>query len=450
MSADPYASAIIMKTTPIIMKTKGDGDGKGDGKGDDLKTGSGTGTGDLLKGKKPLLDANGKPVLDANGNPIYVDENGVQYDAKGTPLNATGASGASAVKESQTQSQEHKLILEKEKVIEDLIRQYNQQTSTAIANGSSPEEAQNKNIAVDFFLKMMKTYFALVLKFGDTVANTVIRMTMPAQIANPIISDTPLNIADLVKTADRVNQVLANPDFKTEVGSMFENTSNVVSPQIKMLLNKMADIIGDIAEKAGSKLANTAAITVSGAFPPLAVIFDIANLISVGINAVTSGVSAVSTAANSGAKVVGAFNSVPSVSVDKYMANTTEKKTDAKPANPTPNVKTNTTKKLKGGGIKEIGVQVLHGLGGDFIIETGDKIKNAFYNGYDTIKPEIDSLKTRAMRYTLSQEEFRKGKQVGKQVGGARHTKRAIARIQKTLHDYNNLTRGVKRTKRRR
>jgi hypothetical protein len=253
-----------------------------------------------------------------------------------------------------------------------------------------------------------------------------------------------------VKTADRVNQVLANPDFKSEVGSMFENTSNVVSPQIKMLLNKMADIIGDIAEKAGSKLANTAAITVSGAFPPLAVIFDIANLISVGINAMTSGVSAVSTAANSGAKVVSSFNSVPSVNMDKYMANTTEKKTDA-------NVKTNTTKKLKGGGIKEIGVQVLHGLGGDFIIETGDKIKNAFYNGYDTIKPEIDNLKTRATRYTLSQEEFRK--QVGKQVGGARHTKRAIDRIQKTLHDYDNIsratrgviTRGVKskRTRRR-
>jgi len=449
MSANPYASAIVMKTTPIIMKTKGEGD---------LKTGSGTGTGDLLKGdllkgKKPLLDANGKPVLDANGNPIYVDENGVQYDAKGAPLNAD-ATGSSGVKESQTQSQEHKMILEKEKVIEDLIRQYNQQTSTAIANGSSPEEAQNKNIAVDFFLKMMKTYFALVLKFGDTVANTVIRMTMPAQIANPIISDTPLNIADLVKTADRVNQVLANPDFKSEVGSMFENTSNVVSPQIKMLLNKMADIFGDVAEKAGSKLANTAAITVSGAFPPLAVVFDIANLISVGINAMTSGVSAVSTAANSGAKVVGAFNSVPSVSVDKYMANTTEKKTDAKTdVNAKTNVKTNTTKKLKGGGIKEIGVQVLHGLGGDFIIETGDKIKNAFYNGYDTIKPEVDNLKLKAMRYTLSRDEFQK--QGGKQVGGARHTKRAIERIQKTLHDYNNISRGTrgvksKRTRRRR
>ena len=134
------------------------------------------------------------------------------------------------------------------------------------------------------------------------------------------------------------------------------------------------------------------------------------------------------------------------------MANTTEKKTDASPvkANTTPNVKTNTTKKLKGGGIKEIGVQVLHGLGGDFIIETGDKIKNAFYNGYDTIKPEIDNLKTKATRYTLSQEEFRK------QVGGARHTKRAIDRIQKTLHDYNNISRvsrgvktRVKRTKHR-
>lgn len=442
MSAE-YANAIVMKTTPIIMKTKSDGD---------LKTGSGsgTGTGDLLKGKKPLLDANGKPVLDANGNPIYVDENGVQYDAKGTPLNTNAkgdATGASGLKESQSQSQEHKLILEKEKAIEDLIRQYNQQTSTAIANGSSPEEARDKNIAVDFFLKMMKTYFALVLKFGDTVANTVIRMTMPAQIANPIISDTPLNIADLLKTADRVNQVLANPDFKTEVGSMFENTSNVVSPQIKMLLNKMADIFGDITEKAGSKLANTAAITVSGAFPPLAVIFDIANLISVGINAMTSGVSAVSTAANSGAKVVSSFNSVPSVDMDKYMANTTEKKTDASSvkANPTPK---NTTKKLKGGGIKEIGVQVLHGLGGDFIIETGDKLKNAFYNVSDTIKPEIDNLKTKAMRYTLNRDEFRK------QVGGARHTKRAIDRIQKTLHDYNNISRvsrGVKskRTRRR-
>ena len=435
MSADPYASAIVMKTTPIVMKTKGKGEEQnGNGSGDG--SGKGPGVAGDNQGKKPLLDANGKPMLDANGNPIYVDENGNQYDANGSGTNGSGTNGSGT----NDNSKEHKLILEKEKAIEELIRQYNQQTSTAIANGSSPESARDKNIAVDFFLKMAKTYFALVLKFGDTVANSVIRMTMPAQIANPIISDTPLNIADLVKTADRVNQVLANPDFKTEVGSMFENTSNVVSPQIKMLLNKMADIFGDIAEKAGSKLANTAAITVSGAFPPLAVIFDIANLISVGINAVTSGVSAVSTASNSGAKVVGAFNSVPSVSIDKYMANTTEKKTTPVKANPTPK---NTTKKTTGGGgiFTDVGTQLLHDVGGDYIIETGNKLKNAYYNITDEITPAVDKIKNKIKRYTLPREKFN-------QVGGARQTKRAMERIRKTVHNYNRLSRGFKPTRR--
>ena len=276
-------------------------------------------------------------------------------------------------------------------------------------------------------MKMMKTYFALILKFGDTVANSVIRITMPAQIANPIISDTPLNIADLVKTADRVNQVLANPEFKTELGHMFENTSNAVNPQIKMLLNKMADIFGDVAEKAGSKLANTAAITVSGAFPPLAVVFDIANLISVGINAVTSGVDAVSTAANSGAKVVGAFNSTPSLSIDKYMDKTTESRpaTSATQAN-------NKTKKQKGGGsLSDAGKQLIHDIGGDFILETGEKVKNVFYNATeDIIKPKYEEIKEKVRKYTLSREKFMAQK------GGAKRTRRAIARIKKTLKSF--------------
>ena len=435
MSDDPYANAIIMKSAPIVMKTS---------------------TTTTRPATSPFLDANGKPILDANGKPIFVDENGNQFDEAGNPIQGIKGQGQGQQGQGQqgiqgqgqqgiqgqgqegiqglqarpvaADSEEHKKILEKEKVIEDLLRQYTQQTQTAIANGSTTEQdAQKKNVAVDFFMKMMKTYFALILKFGDTVANSVIRITMPAQIANPIISDTPLNIADLVKTADRVNQVLANPEFKTELGHMFENTSNAVNPQIKMLLNKMADIFGDVAEKAGSKLANTAAITVSGAFPPLAVVFDIANLISVGINAVTSGVDAVSTAANSGAKVVGAFNSTPSLSIDKYMDKTTESRpaTSASQAN-------NKTKKQKGGGsLSDAGKQLIHDIGGDFILETGEKVKNVFYNATeDIIKPKYEEIKEKVRKYTLSREKFMAQK------GGAKRTRRAIARIKKTLKSF--------------
>ena len=425
MSNDPYANAIVMKSTPIIMKTAS------------VASNSGIDA----NGKMPLLDANGKPVLDANGKPIMVDAAGNQFDEAGNPIPSLGknAAGAGAMLQARpvsADSEEHKKILEKEKVIEDLLRQYTQHTDAAIANGATTEEdAKKKNVAVDFFMKMMKTYFALVLKFGDTVANSVIRMTMPAQIANPIISDTPLNIADLVKTADRVNQVLANPEFKNELGRMFENTSNAVNPQIKMLLNKMADIFGDVAERAGSKLANTAAITVSGAFPPLAIVFDIANLISVGINAVTSGVDAVSSAANSGAKVVGAFNSTPSIDMDKYMSQTVDSKTNVKKAPPSNQVK---TKKLKGGSLlpvgslqgdkfKEIGKQFIHDIGGDFILTTGEKLQNAYYNVTDEINPKINEIKEKVRRYTLSREKFKQ------QQGGAKKTRRAIARIKKTL-----------------
>ena len=414
MPADLYANAIVMKTAPIIMKTKEQSSSVG------LTQTPGVETSQQQQQKKPLLDANGKPVLDANGNPIYVDENG-------NPINNAGI----VSKETQLQTQEHKEILEREKAIEELLRQYNHQTNTAIENGTeSPETAQNKSVAVDFFLKMVKTYFALVLKFGDTVANSVIRMTMPAQIADPIISNTPLNIADLVKTADRVNQVLANPEFKAELGHMFDNTSDAVNPQIKMLLNKMADIFMDVAGKTGSKLASTAAISLS-AFPPLAVAFDIANLISVGVNAVSSGVEAVTTVTNGATKIKQKLDNAPSLSIDKYMGNTVEKKVNPTPVNtkvnPTPSA---VTKKQRGGGVKEVGTQFLHDIGGDFIIETGDKLKNAFYNISDTVTPEVNKFKLKVLRYTLSREDFKK------QVGGAKRTRRAVGRIRKTLRAF--------------
>ena len=422
MPADLYANAIIMKSAPIIMKTAATTTTNSNANSNST---SANVTGANATGPKtPLLDASGKPVLDANGKPIFVDAQGNQFDEAGNPItNGLQPRPVSA------DSEEHKKILEKEKLIEDLLRQYTQQTQAAVANGTTTEEdAKNKNVAVDFFMKMMKTYFALILKFGDTVANSVIRITMPAQIANPIISDTPLNIADLVKTADRVNQVLANPEFKTELGHMFENTSNAVNPQIKMLLNKMADIFMDVAGKTGSKLASTAAISLS-AFPPLAVAFDVANLISVGINAVTSGVSAVSTAADSGAKVLGAFNSTPSVDMNKFMAQTSEPK--GKPA-ATPVTPLNKTKKLKGGSlandkVKEVGKQFLHDIGGDFILTTGEKMQNAYYNVSDTIAPKINELKENVRRYTLSRDEFKR------QRGGAKKTRRAVARIKRTL-----------------
>ena len=404
MSEDPYANAIVMKSTPIIMKTIT------------------TNTPDTTK-KTPLLDANGKPILDANGNPIYVDANGNQFDELGNPIKSLLPS---SIPPPSLDSEEHKKILEKEKVIEDLLRQYTQHTEAAIANGATTaEEAQTKNVAVDFFMKMMKTYFALILKFGDTVANSVIRITMPAQIADPIISNTPLNIADLVKTADRVNQVLANPEFKTELGYMFENTSNAVNPQIKMLLNKMADIFMDVAGKTGTKLASTAAISLS-AFPPLAVAFDVANLISVGINAVTSGVSAVSTAANSGAKVVSAFNSTPSIDMNKYLQQT---KASPTKGNPTPPIKGGNIE--NGDKLKEVGKQFVHDIGADFILTTGEKVQNAYYNISDTIMPKIDELKLKVQRYTLSREKFKA------QRGGAKKTKRALSRIKKTLKSFN-------------
>ena len=448
MSEDLYANAIVMKTMPIIMKTKNPVNGSGNGK-------------PMLDANgKPMLDANGKPVngngngnpmLDANGNPVngngngnpvngngnpMLDANGKpMLDANGNPVSGSGnGNGNGNGKPASTDSEDHKKILEKEKIIEDLLRQYNKHTTSAVANGSSTaEETQNQNIAVDFFLKMVKTYFALILKFGDTVANSVIRITMPAQIADPIISNTPLNVADLVKTADRVNQVLANPEFKTELGQMFDNTSNAVNPQIKMLLNKMADIITDVAGKTGSKLASTAAISLS-AFPPLAVAFDIANLISVGINAASSGINMVSTAANSGANVVTTFNSTPSIDMNKHMANTTEKKVIGSSVSSKVAVDNKTTqnktKKLSGGGLKEAGTQFLHDIGGDFILTAGEKVQNAYYNVSDTILPEIDKLKLKVMRYTLSRENFKR------QVGGAKKTKRSIARIRKTLRSF--------------
>ena len=438
MSSDPYANAIIIKTkpiAPIIMKTSDTSNVNG--------AVSGTVNGVNGNGRKPLLDASGNPVLDASGNPMYSPESATATEATTT--------------ETPANKSDHQKILEKEKIIEDLLRQYTQQQQQGQQQGQQGQQqgddAQTQNKAVDFFLKMVKTYFALVLKFGDTVANTVIRMTMPSAIATPIISDTPLNVADLIKTADRVNQVLANPDFKTELGHMFENTSDAVNPQIKMLLNKMADIVMDVAGKTGSKLASTAAISLS-AFPPLAVAFDIANLVSVGINAATSGIDAVSTAANSGAKVVGAFNSTPSINMDKFMANTTEPVAKGKPpvankgTTPVANKGTTNavankgvTRKLKGGDINktEVAKQFIHDIGGDSIITLAEKGANVVQNMKEVFIPTIEEFKKRAIgivdEYTGDPATFKRTRQ---HRGGYKlnRTKRAVNRIRKTLQAF--------------
>ena len=491
---DIYKDAILTKTSPVIMKTTDVKDDKkeGDTKLEGAKEGDTTAD-DVVEPfpldangnpiKTQMLDANGNPMTDSAGNPIYVGKDGhpIYVDSAGNPIamNMVGqtTSISSAVKV-DSQSKEHQLILEKEKVIEDLIRQYNvqqqqqQQQQQQKSNGS--DDGKDQNVAVDFFLKMVKTYFALVLKFGDTVANAVIRMTMPSQIADPIISNTPLNIADLVKTADRVNQVLANPEFKSELGHMFDNTSDAVNPQIKMLLNKMADIIMDVAGKTGSKLASTAALSLS-AFPPFAVVFDIANLLSVGINAVSSGVNMVSTAANSGSKVLGAFNDAPSVDINKYMANTVDpsKKTmgltgpnktpsssanlpvppssasaipvsppisppGSPPGSPPSSPSSNNNKVVVGGGLKEVGEQFITDIGFkaefDKVSNIVRKIKYAHENIKNEFTPIFDGL---VEKYTRNPSQR-----------GGKKTRRAIHRIDKMIRDYHQ-TNKVKKTKRK-
>jgi hypothetical protein len=329
----------------------------------------------------------------------------------------------------------NKQILERQKHMEDLMTQYNQSVQAKSGPETDEDGGANENVAVDFFLKMVKTYFALVLKFGDTVANTVIRMTMPAQIADPIISDTPLNVADLIKTADRVNQVLANPGFKAELGHMFENTSNAVNPQIKMLLNKMADVVMEVAGKTGSKLASTAAISLS-AFPPFAVAFDIANLISVGINVVSSGMKVVSTVATGTAKTAAALNSTPGVDFNKYLDKTvappTKGPTPAK--GPPPVVK-------KGGSLAgDIGQQLLVDTGGQKYIEPVVKIEHKVENAIANLTSEIQNQWD---KITRTPSEYKS------HGGGAKKTRRVLERIQKTYDDYNktNKHRKTKRTR---
>ena len=369
----------------------------------------------------------------------------------GKKVSATATATATPVKSSVDVN---KQILERQKHMEDLMTQYNQAVQAKSASNIGPETDEdggaNENVAVDFFLKMVKTYFALVLKFGDTVANTVIRMTMPAQIANPIISDTPLNVADLIKTADRVNQVLANPGFKAELGHMFENTSNAVNPQIKMLLNKMADVVMEVAGKTGSKLASTAAISLS-AFPPFAVAFDIANLISVGINVVSSGMKVVSTIATGTAKTAAALNSTPGVDFNKYLDKTVappakgqtqgQTKAPPPPAKGQPQTKAPPSVVKKGGSFAgDIGQQLLVDTGGQKYIEPVVKIEHKVENAIANLTSEIQNQWD---KITRTPSEYKA------HGGGAKKTRRVLERIQKTYDDYNktNKHRKTKRTR---
>jgi hypothetical protein len=236
-----------------------------------------------------------------------------------------------------------------------------------------------------------------------------------------------------------------------------------------MLLNKMADIILDVAGKTGSKIASTAAVSLS-AFPPFAPIFAIADFLTVGINAVSSGVNMVSTAANSGAKVLGAFNDAPSVDINKYMP-TDDKASNNKASKPpnnnnalppvppknnnalpplppvsppssppvsppsSPPVSPISSKKV-GGGIKEVAIQLATDVGLkphlDNAMEIAHKADNVAKNVKNEIVPIFNGL---FEKYTREPAQY-----------GGKKTRRAIHRINKTIHDFHQ-TNKVKKTK---
>ena len=149
---DIYKDAIVTKTSPVIMKTK-------EVIKDGIKEGDTPEPFPLDADGKPIktqmLDANGNPMTDSDGNPIYVGKDGhpIYVDANGNPIamNMVGQTTpiSSAVKVDM-ESKEHQLILEKEKVIEDLIRQYNvQQQQQKQSNGSNGSNGSKDLIMMD-------------------------------------------------------------------------------------------------------------------------------------------------------------------------------------------------------------------------------------------------------------------------------------------------------------
>ena len=183
-------------------------------------------------------------------------------------------------------SEEHKRIMEKEQEIINNIK-------GQVANPTTGEEPDEESVvgkAIALYMVFVKTYFAIMLKVGDYGAKTLIQMFLPSDVSEQILSDNP-DISKIVKTFTQMINVLERPEFRNNLSMFVGKLKQTIEPQMMKLLNSAMKIFIEVAEKNASKLILSLVNSVTAAFPPAALVVDVAALMSSGLHAATSGLN---------------------------------------------------------------------------------------------------------------------------------------------------------------
>ena len=203
-----------------------------------------------------------------------------------------GLEGTQEGQQSQVQTpeqvqltEEHKKILQKE---DEIIAKISSQ-SKELVDPDTNEEPKSDSLfgkAIAFYMVIVKAYFGLILKLGDSGAKMLIETIFPGELAEQIFSENP-DIKKIVPAFTKVIQVLENPIFRAKLNEFVTNIKKTLEPQVSRLLDSVLQIFLDVGTKNMSKLFSSLAISIS-AFPPAAVVIDIANLMSAGVHTAAS------------------------------------------------------------------------------------------------------------------------------------------------------------------
>jgi hypothetical protein len=182
-------------------------------------------------------------------------------------------------------TEEHKKILQKE---DEIIAKISSQ-SKELVDPDTNEEPKSDSLfgkAIAFYMVIVRAYFGLILKLGDSGAKMLIETIFPGELAEQIFSENP-DIKKIVPAFTKIIQVLENPVFRAKLNEFVTNIKKTLEPQVSRLLDSVLQIFLDVGTKNMSKLFSSLAISIS-AFPPAAVVIDIANLMSAGVHTAAS------------------------------------------------------------------------------------------------------------------------------------------------------------------
>jgi hypothetical protein len=209
-----------------------------------------------------------------------------QNQGQGQNQGLEGQGTSSQQSQEQMQlTEEHKKILQKE---DEIIAKISSQ-SKELVDPETNEEPKTDSLfgkALAFYMVIVKAYFALIFKLGDSGAKMLIETIFPGELAEQIFSENP-DIKKIVPAFTKIIQVLENPIFRAKLNDFVTKIKKTLEPQARRLLDSVLQIFLDVGTKNMSKLFSSLAISIS-AFPPAAVVIDIANLMSAGIHTAAS------------------------------------------------------------------------------------------------------------------------------------------------------------------